>query len=203
MLLIIIGIPQLLLKGDDFVNDFNIVEAFLVRDEKALSMTKEKYGALLRGVSVRIVQNTADAEECESDCYLELWNRIPPNKPYDYFFTFAKKIIRNISLNLVKKKNTVKRNALVSELSSELEECVPSGRHVEKELDDKQFCERMNNFLYSQKELNRNVFILRYWYCMPVLDIAKKYSVSESKVKSILFRMRNKLKEFLERDDIL
>ncbi len=48
----------------------------------------------------------------------------------------------------------------------------------------------------------RAVFVRRYWYMDPIKDIAEMFQISESKVKSILFRMRNKLREHLEEEDI-
>ena len=42
------------------------------------------------------------------------------------------------------------------------------------------------------------IFVRRYWYMDSVKEISQLFHVSESKVKSILFRMRNKLREHLE-----
>ena len=46
----------------------------------------------------------------------------------------------------------------------------------------------------------RRVFVRRYFFCESVSDIAERFGISESKVKSILFRMRSKLKLHLERE---
>ena len=42
----------------------------------------------------------------------------------------------------------------------------------------------------------------RYWFFDSVSDIADRFSISESKVKSILFRTRGKLKKFLMKEGI-
>ena len=65
------------------------------------------------------------------------------------------------------------------------------------------FVEAINRFLYAQPEQKRNIFIRRYWYLSSIRDIAKAYGMSESKVASLLFRMRNKLKAYLEKEGIL
>ena len=39
------------------------------------------------------------------------------------------------------------------------------------------------------------VFVLRYWYFMPVEEISKCCNMNKSKVETILFRTGNKLKE--------
>ena len=43
----------------------------------------------------------------------------------------------------------------------------------------------------------------RYWYLRPISEIAEEFSMSESKVKMILHRTRNTLKEVLEKEGIV
>jgi len=42
----------------------------------------------------------------------------------------------------------------------------------------------------------------RYWYVSSIKEISDEYDMSISKVKMILFRSRNELKLFLEREGI-
>ena len=60
----------------------------------------------------------------------------------------------------------------------------------------------LNKFLYAQPKLRRNIFISRYWYLYSIREIAELYGLSESKVKVLLFRMRNELKKYLEKENI-
>ncbi|MFR2058243.1 MAG: hypothetical protein ACLS30_01145 [Oscillospiraceae bacterium] len=66
------------------MDDDEIVELFLKKDESAIIHTAEKYGCRLRSISQRITADILTAEECENDTYLEAWNRIPPNEPEYY-----------------------------------------------------------------------------------------------------------------------
>ncbi|MDD5945854.1 MAG: sigma factor-like helix-turn-helix DNA-binding protein, partial [Clostridia bacterium] len=52
------------------------------------------------------------------------------------------------------------------------------------------------------KKESRIYFVRRYWYADSIADIAKRYGVSESKVKSSLFRTRNALRVHLEKEGI-
>ena len=61
----------------------------------------------------------------------------------------------------------------------------------------------IEKFLYSQPRLKRNLFIRRYWYISSIQELADEYGMSESKVKSLLFRMRKKLKHHLAKEDII
>ena len=55
-------------------------------------------------------------------------------------------------------------------------------------------------FLGGLDEEKRNMFVRRYWYLDSVADIAKRYGISESKVKTTLFRCRNRLREHLNKE---
>ena len=182
------------------MEDREIVDLYKRRDEGAIKETALKYGRKLNRVSKNIVGNSADAEECENDTYLEAWKLIPPHEPYTYLFSFLAKIIRNLSLNFCKRKNTQKRSAIIIELTSELERCIPSPDNLPCKLSDSELGEVLSIFLRSQKEISRNVFIRRYWFADSIKDIAQRFSISESKVKSILFRTRNKLRLYLKEE---
>ena len=58
----------------------------------------------------------------------------------------------------------------------------------------------INAFLATCSEDQRNIFVRRYWYFDTVAEISKKYGYSQSKVKTALFRMREGLKQHLEKE---
>ena len=60
----------------------------------------------------------------------------------------------------------------------------------------------LNQFLRGLPEDRRNLFLRRYWYCESLQELAKRYHMSESAVKSSLFRTRNKLKAYLEKEGV-
>ena len=55
----------------------------------------------------------------------------------------------------------------------------------------------INDFLASLSANDRIVFVRRYFYVDSLSDIADALSLSESAVKSLLFRLRQKLKACL------
>ncbi len=182
------------------MEDEKIVELYFQRDESAIEKTAEKFGKRLRFVSNKIVGDIETAEECENDTYLEAWNIIPPNEPKTYLYAFLARIIRSISIDCCRKKSALKRSALICELSAEMEECIPSPEDMNCRIDDMAFAESINRFLGSLDAEKRRIFVRRYWYLDSVAEISKAFSISESKVKTALFRTRNKLREFLEKE---
>ncbi len=179
------------------MDDETIVGLFLKKDETAIAHTAEKYGRRLRMISQRITADPSVAEECENDTYLEAWHRIPPNEPRTYLLAFLSKIIRNISINRCVERDRLKRRAIITELSIEMEQCIPSSSDVEADLDDIEIGRSISVFLHKQSKEKRIIFMHRYFYLDSISSIADRFDYSESKVKTMLFRMRNGLRKFL------
>ena len=180
------------------MGDDEIVELFLRRDETAIERTADKYGSRLRSLAYGIVADRQTAEECENDAYLEAWNSIPPHEPRGYLYAFLARIVRHIGLDRCRERSRLKRSAHVVELSRELQECIPAPDDTECRVDDIVLAEAINGFLGELSKEKRGVFIRRYFHLDSIAEISKRFGISESKVKSMLFRCRAKLRERLE-----
>ncbi len=182
------------------MDDVKIVALFFARDEAAIQHTADVYGARLRAISQNIVRDMPTAEECENDTYLQAWHSIPPHAPQTYLFAFLARIIRHVSLNRCRDRQRLKRWAYLCELSAEMEQCIPSPDDCECRMDEQLFADIINRFLSSLSQPKRVVFLRRYWYLDSITDIAARYGYSESRVKTMLFRTRNELRHYLERE---
>ena len=181
------------------MDDSRIVDLYLLRDEEAIRETAEKYGSRLRALAQGIVCDRQAAEECENDTYMEAWNSIPPHEPRTYFYAFLARIARHIALNCCRDRSRLKRSAFLCELSREMEACIPAPDDMDSRIDDMMLREILNGFLGGLPEEKRNLFIRRYWYLDSIADIAERFALSESKVKTTLFRCRRQLREHLEK----
>ena len=184
------------------MDDSNIVDLFLQRNEDALTETDKKYGKKLLSLSFGITGDERDAEECKNSTYLQAWNSIPPHEPRQYLFPFLSRIIRHLSLNVCKSRGTQKRGAVCVELTEELENCIPSQDDVESRLDDMAIKKALNDFLASLTKNSRMVFMRRYYYCDSISTIAEGMDMSESSVKVVLHRCREKLLSYLTKEGI-
>lgn len=152
---------------------------------------------------MNILHNNEDVDECLNDVRMCLWNSIPPQKPASLRAWLAR-ITRNLSLNRYKQKNTSKRGAGEMDLIfDELEECIPSANQTEDEWEMKLLTEQINVFMKTLSRENQIVFARRYLYSDSVQTIATGLRIGESKVKTMLFRSRKKLKEHLEREGVV
>ena len=178
------------------MEDSQIIELYWQRSEHAITETSNKYGRLLVSIALNILGNYSDAEECENDTYVAVWNAIPPTRP-NIFSAFLSKIVRNISINRYEYNRAKKRNSEYDLILSELEECVASASSVEENYVAGEISSYIDEFLETQKQETRVIFVRRYWYADPVKEIAQRMKISESKVKTVLFRTRRDLQEFL------
>lgn len=182
------------------MEDSQIVDLYLQRDETAVEHTAEKYGSRLRRLAFGIVEDEQIAEECENDTYLQAWNRIPPHEPRTYLGAFLSRITRNLSIDRCRSRERLKRGAAITELSAELECCIPSPDDTACRMEARELAGIISTFLKEQPQLHRDVFLRRYWYAESVAQIARRYYMTQSKVKSMLFRTRNALRAYLEKE---
>ena len=182
------------------MEDAKIIELFFQRNEQAVKETDTAYGRKLYVLSNNILNNREDAQECVSDTYMETWKSIPPKRP-KYFYAFLASICRNMSFNRLDWRLAAKRNAEVVSLTQELEMCVPDSRQ-DGEMDRRELRRVLETFLDSLSKESRLIFLRRYLYVDTVAEIAARYGISESKVKTQLHRTRAKLHTYLTKEGI-
>lgn len=182
------------------MEDDKIIALYWAREESAIRETDVAYGSRLHTLSDRILNSYEDSQECVSDTYLKAWNTMPPQWP-KYLFAFLAKICRFICFGRLDWNNAAKRKADVVSLSAEMELCIPD-RSVDARLEGEELGRLLNAFLDTLSKDSRLIFMRRYWYADSIEDIALRYSMGTSKVKTQLYRTRLKLKEYLEKEGI-
>ncbi len=184
------------------MQDKEIVGLYLERNEKAIKETERKYGAYCMSIARNILYSLQDSQECVSDTYLRMWNSIPPHRPQN-LRAFVAKITRRLALNMYEKSSAKKRGkGTVQLVLDELSECISDGKGGDI-TQDFVITETVNAFLAGLSEQNRNIFVRRYWYMSSVKEISGEYGMGESKVKMRLMRMREELKDALEKEGII
>ena len=182
------------------VTDSEIIDLFNQRDEMALQKTQDKYGAYCKTIAINILVSKEDTDECINDVLLKVWNAIPPEVPKS-LQAYLGKITRNSALNTYECKNAAKRGGTQVDIAfSELEEVLSEQSNVEQAFNKQIFADFINEFLSKLPKQQRIIFLKRYLYFINVNEIAQELDISESKVKSVLFRLRNKLKTELEKE---
>ncbi len=180
------------------MEDREIIEEFFQRDEDALRHTSEKYGQQLYRIALHYLFSPEDAQECVNDTCLAAWNAIPPVRP-QFFFAWLAKVCRRTAFNRLDWKTAQKRQAVVVELTAEMEACIP-GNKAETSLESSEIGALLDQFLASLPSEKRILFMRRYWYGDSIRDLAERTGRSEGSLKTALHRMRKALKTFLEKE---
>ena len=181
------------------MDDEKILALYFSRDENAILQTKIKYGKYCRAAAYRILRDIEDAEECESDTYMAAWDQIPPTKP-QVLSAFLSRITRNLSFKKLRANTAQKRGGGNQALPiDELANLIPDNTNAIAELE---ITEILNAFLRELPTRDRQVFLCHYWYCDSIKDISRQFGFTQSKVKMILSRTRQKLLDHLEQQEV-
>lgn len=185
------------------MDDRQIVELYWARKESAIEETAAKYGSYCYSIAQNILQNPEDATESVNDTWLDAWNSMPPHRP-SVLSTFLGKLTRRISIDKWRRSTAKKRgNGQLPLVLDELEDCVSDGKSIEEETERKLLAEVIAAFVKSLPETEQKIFLCRYWYMDSVSSIATRFRFSESKVKSMLSRTREKLRVRLEKEGLV
>ena len=171
------------------MEDSAIVTLYWQRSEQAIAESDTKYGPYCGHIAYGLLQNSEDVQECVSDTWLAVLR------------LFLGKLTRRLSLQRLRRQGRLKRGGGEAALAlEELGDCVPLGGDAQQALEGRELTRLLNRFLSGLPAAQRQVFLARYWYGAAVKDIARQFGYSESKVKSMLYRTREKLRLTLEKE---
>ena len=183
--------------------DQKIIDLYFARSEDAIAETDRQYGRYCRAVADSILRCHEDTEECVNDTYLQTWNSIPPTRPFS-LKAYLGKITRNLAIHRWEKASADKRGGgEIPLVLSELSECLSDGASAEDGLSESILTDALNSFLGSLSKEQRIIFLRRYWYNASISEIASDRGITEGKVKTVLRRLRIKLRTVLEKEGIL
>lgn len=184
------------------MDDKKIIDLYWQRNETAIDETAAKYGPYCHSIAYNILDNNADAEESVNDTYLAAWSGMPPHRP-SILSTFLGKITRRISIDRWRRRSAEKRGGgQITVVLDELEECIADEKSVEQEVEAKLLADVINSFVKALPDTEQQVFLCRYWYMDSVESIANEFGFSQSKVKSMLYRTREKLRTRLIKEGL-
>ena len=117
---------------------------------------------------------------------------------------FLGKITRSLACSRYQALHAQKRGG--GELPLVLEElgdCVPAAPSAAQAAEDRELERAVDRFLHTLPEQACNLFLRRYWFAEPLADIAARYHLKPNTVKTSLFRSREKLRRYLEKEGIV
>lgn len=181
------------------MDDERILDLYRQRSEQAIAETDARYGGLLRSIAQNILRDAADAEECVNDAYLRAWTAIPPQRP-NSLAAYLARIARNLSIDRLRRNGAARRgggamDAALDELSD-----VVSGMDDGGDGEAIRACIR--RFLIKQAPQKRWLFVRRYWFLDEIAELARRTGRSEGAIRTILARMRRRLRDEMQKEGI-
>lgn len=168
---------------------------YFYMDDKNLKIEEimEKYNKYIYTIinNSNINFSKEDKEEIILDVYLTLWNnkqKLDINKSISAY-------IAGITKNLILKKY---RNNRIIDNIDDYSEQLASTQNIEYDYLSNQENQIILNELEKMKKQDKDIFILYYYEGRKVKEIAIMNEISESKIKSKLFRIRKRLKKILK-----
>lgn len=79
----------------------------------------------------------------------------------------------------------------------EISECLIGRERTEESLDEKEITECINRFLDTLEQIDRVIFVKRYWFCNEIKEIANEVGESSNYVNVHLHRMKIKLRKHM------
>ena len=182
------------------MEDRQIVDLYWARSEVAITETDKKYGRYCHYIAYQILCDDMDAEEIVNDTYLKTWNTVPPNHP-DPLKSYVGMISSQLALNRYEEKSTARRGGgKIPLIFHELDECLADEEASADMAESIVLRDLLNRFIWSLPKKTRNIFVRRYWYASSLAEIAEEYGMRESAVAMLMFRTRQKLREFLQKE---
>lgn len=184
------------------MEDSRIIELFFTEPERAVKNLSCKYGRNCRKIAFHILNDPEEAGECVNEVCSGLRNNIPAQMP-DQLSTYIFRVTRKAAL---KRHccNAAKRGKSCYDLSlSELGECIPLPGKDSDVCTEDELTGYIEDFLDMLRRKNRIMFVKRYWFAEPVKTIAEEFDMTEKHTSAKLYRIRKKLKAYLEKREVI
>lgn len=174
------------------MTESTIIELLLARDPGALTALQTEYARYCAAIAGGLLSDPADVEEVVADVWMQVWTSIPPNQP-EHLRLYVGRIARNLALNRLEYHSAGKRAAPLEELAA-----LTPDRNLERQA----LKDALERFLRQQKPEHRQMFLRRYWYGDNIEELTTRFGCTKARATGILFRLRRKLRETLEKEDL-
>jgi len=166
-------------------------------NDTEFQILQQTYGAYCASIVSRILTDSRDCEECLNDVWLRVWKSLEHHDPTN-IKGWLGTIARNCALTRLRQLG--RQNQLLEECTAELAFTLQNG--PAEQMESRLLGEAISQFLQTQPKQNRIIFLRRYWYADSVEQAARHMGWSVSKAKTVLFRMRLKLKDYLKGENL-
>lgn len=182
--------------------DQEIIKACRRGEVSAFERIVFKYQRQMFNTAFRMIGNYQDAEDAVQNAFVSAYKNIHTFKGSAEFSTWLRKIVINMSLNQIRKQDTLKNKNTVS-----MEDCFSEPWHkssvsspsAQQAMESKQTQQQVQWCINRIAENFRVVLILKDIQGYAYTEICETLSIPKGTVKSKLYRARGSLKKCLKK----
>lgn len=180
-----------------------IIRLLREKPEDGVSAAMEAYGARVRGMVGRVLGagQREEIEECVADIFVKVWQDIGsycPEKGSLAFWILG--IARHTAIDRLRRIAGKKTVPLPDVWEAESLGIVPD---FSDEVARRENARIIREEVHAMKQPDRNIFLLRYFYFLPVREIADRLGLTHKQVENRLRRGRDRLKKGLARKGVV
>ena len=191
------GCGQLPAREIDKLDDCQLVALTLSGQKRAFEGIVRRYQKLVYNMIYQMVTSHETAADLTQETFLKAYRSLGSFRNDARLKPWLLKIASNAALNQIRDSKSKYFDSL-EELLSESPQAEPqSAGSLEKEVELRFSQAALLRALELLSFRQRQIFVLRYQHDLSYADIAQVVDESESAVKSLLFRLREKLRKML------
>jgi len=179
--------------------DDELIRRYYQADQEALGMIFKRHKDGLFNFALRLVGNRADAEDAVSHTFMMVCEKRYTHTPGASFKTWGYTVARNLCLSKLRNKTKFYSLWFKKEGSEEAQSIdIPDTQHIPSEaLNQKEIASIVQKAIHKLPDEQKEALLLREYQGFTYEEIAQVLNCSLEKVKVLIFRARQHLKELL------
>ncbi len=174
------------------VDENNYIKELKRGNEDALNFIIDIYLPLVKGITYKVLSKYSDKqlmEECINDIFMAVWNNSKKfNGEKNNFKSWIAKISKFKAIDYYRK---ISKKVEVPSYDIDLGYKI----HVEDDILNSENKKEIINLINTLDNLDRDIFIMKYFMGMSVRSICKEKGITESAINNRVYRCKRKLKE--------
>ena len=172
------------------ISDQEVIEEILNGDKNQFRILIQRYEDKLFGLCIRMLQNREKAEDVLQESFIEIYKNLAAYKFKSSFSTWAYTITYR---RICKEFRTGKKNIVLEEFDQILSNKGTADVHEEDlEYDNTEY---LKQAIAALSPLEQSLLSMYYYDELSITEIAEITHHHKSKIKTVLFRIRGKLKK--------
>lgn len=182
-------------KIDDSLDDASLVKACLDGEKRAYEVLLRRYQKLVYNVLFQMVHSHESAADLTQETFLKAYRALNTFRLDAKFKPWLLRIATNTCLNAIRDN---KEHDSLDDILEDNPAAEPAfDERIEEIVEWRLTHDKLAAALKRLPVRHRHVFILRYQHDLPYEEIAEVSGESVSTIKSLLFRIREKLRKML------